>query len=380
MSARFVHLRLHTEFSLSDGLVRIKPLIKAIAEAGVPAVAVTDQSNLCSLVKFYGAAMGAGIKPICGADLWVSHADSDHEPTRLVLLCMNEGGYRNLTELISRAFLENQHHGKAIVKREWVKEKASGLIALSGGREGEVGQALLAGNEAMASSCLNEWMGAFPDCFYLELQRTNRGGDEDYLHEAVRLAEEYDCPVVATNDVMFMSRDDFEAHEARFCIGEGATLDDPRRSRRYSEEQYLKSEEEMIELFSDIPEAIENTVEIARRCSIDVRLGEYFLPEFPVPEGKTMDEFFREFSHDGLTERLAIILDKNDPEYAEKEKVYRDRLDFELDTILQMGFPGYFLIVMDFIQWSKNNGIPVGPGRGSGAGSLVAYAQKDHRS
>ncbi len=376
MSARFVHLRLHTEFSLSDGLVRIKPLIKAITDAGMPAVAVTDQSNLCSLVKFYSGAMGAGIKPICGADLWVTHSQEDHEPTRLVLLCMNEKGYRNLTELISQAFLENQHHGKAIVKREWVKEKSCGLIALSGGREGEVGQAIIAGNESMASDSLKEWMGAFPDRFYLELQRTNRSGDEEYLHAAVELAGQYDCPVVATNDVMFLSKDDFEAHEARVCIGEGAALDDPRRIRRYSDEQYLKSEEEMIALFSDIPEAIENTVEIARRCNIDVLLGEYFLPEFPIPEGKTMDQFFREFSHGGLTERLDIILDKNDPDYATKEKVYRDRLDFELDIILQMGFPGYFLIVMDFIQWSKNNGIPVGPGRGSGAGSLVAYAQK----
>ena len=376
MSARFVHLRLHTEFSLSDGLVRIKPLLKAISGAGMPAVAVTDQSNLCSLVKFYSGAMGAGLKPICGADLWVSPVDDDHEPSRMVLLCMNETGYRNLTELISQAFLENQDHGKAVVKREWIKAKAAGLIALSGGREGDIGHALLAGNEIMAVSALKEWMEAFPDCFYLELQRTNRTGDEDYLHEAVRLAGEYQCPVVATNDVMFLSKDDFEAHEARFCIGESATLDDPRRSRRYSEEQYLKSEEEMIELFADVPEAIENTVEIARRCSVDVRLGEYFLPEYPVPEGMTMDAFFRKFSHDGLTERLEVILDKNDRDYAEKEKIYRERLDFELNTILDMGFPGYFLIVMDFIQWSKNNGIPVGPGRGSGAGSLVAYAQK----
>lgn len=376
MSARFVHLRLHTEYSLVDGLVRIKPLIKAITAAGMPAVAVTDQSNLCALVKFYNAAMAAGIKPICGADLWVSHLDSSHEVTRLVVLCMNETGYRNLTELISRAFLENQQQGRAIVRREWLQAQSAGLIVLSGGREGEIGQALLAGNETMARACLAEWLGAFPDRFYLELQRTGRGDDEDYLHGAVALAAEQNCPVVATNDVMFLHQDDFEAHEARVCIGEGSTLDDPRRRKRYSSEQYLKSEQEMLALFADIPEAIENTVEIARRCSLDVRLGKYFLPEYPIPEGKSMDVFFREFSHEGLSERLATILDKNDPNYAAREKCYRDRLDFELDIILQMGFPGYFLIVMDFIQWSKKNGIPVGPGRGSGAGSLVAYAQK----
>ena len=377
MSARFVHLRLHTEFSLSDGLIRIKPLIKALSEAGTPAIAVTDQSNLCSLVKFYTSAMGAGIKPISGADLWVANPeDPELEPSRIVLLGMNEKGYRNLTELISQSFLENQHHGKALVKREWIMGKSEGLIALSGGKDGEVGRALLAGNYPHACELLDEWVAAFPDRYYLELQRTNRPGDEDYLHGAVELATEKNCPVVATNDVMFMSRKDFEAHESRVCIGESVVLDDPRRIRRYSEEQYLKSEEEMIELFSDIPEAIENTIEIARRCSVDVKLGTYFLPEYPIPEGKTMEEFFREFSHKGLTERLEIILDKNDPRYAEKEKEYRDRLDFELDIILQMGFPGYFLIVMDFIQWSKDNGVPVGPGRGSGAGSLVAYAQK----
>ncbi|WP_062264740.1 DNA polymerase III subunit alpha [Endozoicomonas arenosclerae] len=376
MPARFIHLRLHTEFSLSDGLVRIKPLIKEVAEQGFPAVAVTDQSNLCSLVKFYNGAQGAGIKPISGADLWITHPDPEHEPVRIVLLSMSEKGYRNLTELISQSFLENQVHGKAIVKREWVQEKSEGLIALSGAKEGDVGQAILSGNTELAGSLLTEWMEAFPGRYYLELHRTFRGGDEACLHGSVALAEQYNCPVVATNDVMFINKEDFEAHEARVCIGESSTLDDPRRVKRYSEEQYLKSEEEMVELFSDIPEALENSVEIARRCSVYVHLGEYFLPEFPIPEGMTMDEFFRKFSHDGLTERLQSILEPSDPEYAKKEKVYRDRLDFELDIILQMGFPGYFLIVMDFIQWSKNNGIPVGPGRGSGAGSLVAYAQK----
>ncbi|MGO0307432.1 DNA polymerase III subunit alpha [Endozoicomonas acroporae] len=376
MTARFIHLRVHTEFSLSDGLVRIKPLISAISGCGTPAVAVTDQSNLCALVKFYSGAMGAGIKPICGADLWVENPADKYAPSRLVLLCMDEQGYHNLTELISRAFMENQHHEKALVKREWIMAQSEGLIALSGAREGEIGRALLSGKKSLAGELLQEWMGAFPDRFYLELHRTNRAGDEECVHGSVALAAEFNCPVVATNDVMFMTRDDFEAHESRVCIGESMVLDDPRREHRYSEEQYLKSEQEMAELFADIPEALANSVAIAQRCSINVKLGEYFLPEYPVPEGKTMDQFFREFSHDGLTERLAFLFDTSAPDFPETEKIYRERLDFELNTILQMGFPGYFLIVMDFIQWSKNNDIPVGPGRGSGAGSLVAYAQK----
>ena len=376
MTARFIHLRVHTEFSLSDGLVRIKSLIRAMAEAKTPAVAVTDQSNLCALVKFYSGAMEAGIKPICGADLWVANPSDEQAPSRLVLLCMNEQGYHNLTELISRAFMENQKHDKALVKREWIMAQSDGLIALSGGREGEIGRALLSGRKEQAGELLGQWLTAFPDRFYLELQRTNRAGDEECVHNSIALAQQFNCPVVATNDVMFMSRDDFEAHESRVCIGEGVVLEDPRREHRYSEEQYLKSEDEMVALFADIPEALANSVEIAKRCSIDVKLGEYFLPEYPVPEGKTMDQFFREFSHQGLTERLEFLFDTNAPDFPATEKIYRERLDFELDTILQMGFPGYFLIVMDFIQWSKNNGIPVGPGRGSGAGSLVAYAQK----
>ena len=376
MTARFIHLRVHTEFSLSDGLVRIKSLIRAMAEANAPAVAVTDQSNLCALVKFYSGAMESGIKPICGADLWVANPTDEQAPSRLVLLCMNEQGYHNLTELISRAFMENQKHDKALVKREWIMAQSDGLIALSGAREGEIGRALLSGRKEQAGELLGQWLTAFPERFYLELQRTNRAGDEECVHSSIALAQQFNCPVVATNDVMFMSRDDFEAHESRVCIGEGVVLEDPRREHRYSEEQYLKSEDEMVALFADIPEALANSVEIAKRCSIDVKLGEYFLPEYPVPEGKTMDQFFREFSHQGLTERLEFLFDTNAPDFPETEKLYRERLDFELDTILQMGFPGYFLIVMDFIQWSKNNGIPVGPGRGSGAGSLVAYAQK----
>ncbi|WP_405118567.1 DNA polymerase III subunit alpha [Pseudomonas leptonychotis] len=377
MTASFVHLRLHTEFSLVDGLVRVKPLIKSVAAAGMPAVAVTDMSNMCSLVKFYKAAMGGGIKPICGADIWLASAEEDGPLSRMTLLAMNAKGYRNLTELVSRGWSEGQSNDLVIIQRDWVKAAAEGLIALSGAKEGEVGHALLGGESAAAEALLHEWMAVFPERFYLEVQRTNRVNDEEHVHAAVALADKLGAPLVATNDVRFIKEDDFAAHETRVCIGEGRSLDDPRRLRTYSDQQYLKTPEEMAELFSDLPEALENTIEIAKRCNIEVQLGKYFLPDFPVPDGLTMDEYFRQVSFEGLEERLAVLWPKDTtPNYEEKRQVYIDRLNFELDIIIQMGFPGYFLIVMDFIKWAKNNGVPVGPGRGSGAGSLVAYVQK----
>ncbi|MDH4585000.1 DNA polymerase III subunit alpha [Pseudomonas sp. BN415] len=377
MTASFVHLRLHSEYSLVDGLVRVKPLVKAVAGAGMPAVAITDQSNMCSLVKFYKTAMGGGIKPICGADIWLASPLEDGPLSRMTLLAMNAKGYRNLTELISRGWTEGQSNGLVIIQREWVKEAAEGLIALSGAKEGEIGMALLNGDHAGAEAFLAEWQVAFPDRFYLELQRTSRVLDEEHVHAAVALAGRCGAPLVATNDVRFLKPGDFEAHETRVCIGEGRVLDDPRRPRNYSDQQYLKSPEEMAELFADIPEALENTVEIAKRCNIEVQLGKHFLPDFPTPNGMSIDDYLRHASFEGLEERLAVLLPKDTtPDYEEKRQLYIDRLEFELGTIIQMGFPGYFLIVADFIQWAKNNGVPVGPGRGSGAGSLVAYVLK----
>ncbi|KJH87734.1 DNA polymerase III subunit alpha [Pseudomonas fluorescens] len=377
MPASFVHLRLHTEYSLVDGLVRIKPLVKTLVGMNMPAVAVTDQNNMCSLVKFYKNAMGAGIKPICGADLWLSNKDPDAPLSRISLLVMNAVGYRNLTELISRGFIDGQRNGSIIIEREWVAEASEGLIMLSAAKEGEIGQALLSGNAEEAEQLARDWMAVFPDRFYIEVQRTNRPNDEEHLHAAVALADKLGAPLVATNDVRFIKQEDFEAHETRVCIGEGRALDDPRRPKNYSNQQYLKSAEEMAELFSDLPEALENTVEIAKRCNIEVKLGKHFLPNFPIPDGMTIDEYFRKVSFDGLEERLSVLLPKDTTEdYEAKRQVYVDRLNFELDIIIQMGFPGYFLIVMDFIQWAKSNGVPVGPGRGSGAGSLVAYVQK----
>ena len=373
MSASFVHLHVHSEFSLVDGLVRIKPLIKAVSDAGMPAVAVTDQSNMSSLVKFYTNAQRGGVKPICGADIWLASAEEEGPLTRMTLLVMTPQGYRNLTELISRGFTQGQRHGLVVIERDWVKEFAQGLIALSGAKEGEIGLALLAGEMTKAQQLLSEWQSVFPDAFYLELQRTERPNDEEHVHAAVDLAARAGVPVVATNDVRFIKQEDFEAHETRVCIGEGRALDDPRRARTYSDQQYLKTPEQMAELFADVPEALSNSVEIAKRCNIEVQLGTHFLPDFPVPEGMTIGEYLSQVSFEGLEERLSVTLPKDTPDYDAKRKVYDDRLTFELDIINQMGFPGYFLIVMDFIRWAKNNGVPVGPGRGSGAGSLVAY-------
>ncbi|MBI5461167.1 MAG: DNA polymerase III subunit alpha, partial [Gammaproteobacteria bacterium] len=374
MSVPFVHLHLHTEYSLVDGIVRVKPLVKAVAAAGMPACAVTDQSNLFALVKFYKAALGAGVKPIVGADIWIHNELDPNQPHRLVLLCQDRTGYLNLNALISRSYIDGQHRGVPTVQKAWLHEHSAGLIALSGGRAGDVGLALLAGNTPHAEQLLAEWCAIFPDRYYLELQRTGREHEEDYLHAAVALAVRHTVPVVATNDVHFLTPDDFEAHEARVCIHDGRTLDDPRRPRRHSEQQYLKTPEEMAELFADIPEALENTVEIAKRCNMQLTLGKNYLPDFPVPAGMTMDEFFRQQAREGLEQRLPKLFDANAPDFTERRQPYDERLQIELDVIIQMGFPGYFLIVADFIQWAKNNGVPVGPGRGSGAGSLVAYA------
>ena len=376
MTPQFVHLRLHSEYSLVDGLVRIKPLAKKVAEMGMPAVALTDFNNFFGLVKFYKATQAAGIKPILGADLLVQDETGEGKPTQLLLLVADQSGYQNLTKLISRAYQEGQRQAVPMIMKSWLKDHNQGLIALSGGRGGDVGVALISGRDAEAEQLLLDYMQIFPNRFYLELQRTGRAGEEDYLHTAVNLASQYSCPVVATNDVRFIDAQEFEAHEARVCIHEGRALDDPRRERRYSENQYLRSAEEMVELFSDIPEAVQNSIEIAKRCTLELRLGEYFLPDYPIPDGLTINEFFIKLSEEGLEERLAKLFDTQSADFPETQKLYAERLRFELDIIIQMGFPGYFLIVMDFIRWAKDNQIPVGPGRGSGAGSLVAYALK----
>ncbi len=367
----FVHLHLHTEYSLVDGIVRIPALVEAVRAQGMGACAVTDQSNFFALVKFYRAAERAGIKPIVGVDLWVADGE-DEPPYRLVALCMDRGGYRNLTALVSRSYLEGQGRGRPTVQRAWLEAAGAGLILLAG-RESDLGREILAGREAEARTRLEAWARAFPDRYFVEVVRTGREGETLYNEAAVHLAAHAGLGVVATNDVRFLSPDDYEAHEARVCIHQGRTLDDPRRPRPYSAEQYLRSPEEMAERFGDLPEALANSVEIARRCNLELELGKTFLPAFPVPEGETVASHLRKEAASGLERRLQERLGEAASDPA-RRRPYEDRLQMELEVIERMGFPGYFLIVADFIRWARENGVPVGPGRGSGAGSLVAYA------
>ncbi|HIF9169908.1 TPA: DNA polymerase III subunit alpha [Photobacterium damselae] len=371
---RFIHLRVHSDFSMIDGLAKVKPIIKKASELQMPALAITDFTNLCGLVKFYYAAHDAGIKPIIGADFKVQSEELGDELFDLTILAANNEGYKNLTLLISEAYQRGHVQHQPVIDKEWLIKHKDGLILLSGGKTGDVGKALLKGNQNMVEQCVAFYQTYFPDSYYLELVRTGRPDEEAYLHFAIELAEKAQLPVVATNDVRLLSADQFEAHEIRVAIHDGYTLADPNRPKNYSAQQYLRSEKEMCELFADIPEALENSVEIAKRCNVTVRLGEYFLPNFPTGELSTED-FLVVKSKEGLEERLEFLFPDPDVR-AERRPEYDERLEIELEVINQMGFPGYFLIVMEFIQWSKDNGVPVGPGRGSGAGSLVAYALK----
>ncbi|MEK8138236.1 DNA polymerase III subunit alpha [Morganella morganii] len=371
---RFIHLNIHSDYSMIDGLAKTGPLVKKVASMNMPAMAITDFTNLCGLVKFYGSAHGAGVKPIVGADFLMESELLGDELASLTILARNNTGYQNLTLLISEAYQKGYGAQGPTIQRDWLVNHKEGLIILSGGRKGDVGKFLLRGNSALVEQALEFWQTHFLDSFYLELIRTGRQDEESYLHAAVQLATEKSLPVVATNDVRFISSEDFDAHEIRVAIHDGYTLADPKRPKLYSPQQYLRSEDEMCELFADIPEALQNSVEIAKRCNVTIRLGEYFLPQFPTGDMSTEDYLVKR-SKEGLEERLAFLFP--DPEVrAQRRPEYDERLDVELKVINQMGFPGYFLIVMEFIQWSKDNNVPVGPGRGSGAGSLVAYSLK----
>ena len=376
MQPAFIHLRVHTEFSLVDGIVKIKPLIKRLTELNMPAIAVTDHANLFSLVKFYKAAQGLGIKPIAGADVLILNPEDPTTPYRLTLLVNNHIGYITLTELISKAYQEGQHLGVPMLRQEWIEANHAGLIALSGAMQGDIGKALLAENLEEAKRLAEQWGNLFDNSFYLELQRVGRPDEERYIAHAIDLALATHLPVVATNDVRFIHQKDFAAHEVRVCINQGRVLDDSRRPKDYTDQQYLRSTEEMLTLFADIPEALENTVHLAQRCNLKLTLGKNFLPDFPVPSGMTLGELMASESLKGLEDRLLHYPAVGKGTDEENRQVYYDRLETELKVITEMGFPGYFMIVADFIQWAKNELIPVGPGRGSGAGSLVAYALK----
>ena len=372
----FVHLRLHTEFSVVDGTTRVDDVVAAAARDRQPALAITDFGNLFGAIKFYKAARGAGVKPLIGAEVLLEGREAEQDaPSRVLLLVVNHQGYLNLSELLARAWTQGVVKAQAVVRWAWLAELADGLILLSGAQAGPVGQALLQGQTQQASDAALKLAELFPHRFYLELQRAGRRDDEAHVAAAVQLAARLKLPVVATHPVQFATPDDYEAHEARVCIAEGEILGNPRRVRRFTPEQYFKSSAEMAELFADLPSAVANAAEIAKRCNLTLVLGKPQLPEFPVPDGHTIETYFRQASLDGLEERLQHLYPDAAKRDAERPR-YLERLEFEIGTILKMGFPGYFLIVGDFINWAKANGCPVGPGRGSGAGSLVAYALK----
>lgn len=370
---QFIHLRVHSEYSITDGILRIGDAVKRAAGDGMPALALTDLMNLFGLVKFYTGARGKGVKPIAGADCWIANPDEPDRPHRLLLLVKNRQGYLQLCELLTRAYTVDRRD-RAELRREWLADVGcDGLIALSGAHLGDVGEALLAGNGPLARERAQAWEALFPGAFYLEVQRYGQPQAEALVQASADLAAELELPLVATHPIQFLDKDDFTAHEARVCIAEGYTLGDTRRPRPFTPEQYFKTQAEMVELFADLPEALENTVEIARRCNIEMTLGKNFLPQFPTPDGMSLDDYLVQQAREGLEKRLEQLFP--DPAVrAARRPEYDARLKIETDTIVQMGFPGYFLIVADFINWGKNNGVPVGPGRGSGAGSLVAYS------
>lgn len=371
----YVHLRTHTEFSIVDGMLRVDDMVSAAARDGQGALAITDFNNLFATIRFYKAALAVGVKPIIGCDVLVNGSRDAAQHTRLLLLVQNRTGYLHLCELLSRAWLHNQQRGRAVVRWEWLQDDglAEGLIALSGAQDGAIGQALLQGDMAGALALARQHAAVFEGRFFIELQRSGHASCEPHVQAAVPLAAELGLPVVATHPVEFLRPEDFEAHEARVCIAEGETLGNPRRQRRFTDQQYFKSQAQMQALFADVPSALTNTVLIAQRCNLVLDLGKPQLPLFPTPEGLTPAEFFRQQAQQGLEQRLAVLYPDTTQREAARPR-YQERLEYELGIIAKMGFEGYFLIVADFINWAKNNGCPVGPGRGSGAGSLVAYS------
>jgi DNA polymerase-3 subunit alpha len=379
----FIHLRLHSEYSVMDGIVRVEEAIAAAVADRMPALALTDLCNVFGLVKFYSAARERGLKPLAGCDVWITNETDRDKPHRLLLLCQNHAGYLKLCSLITQAYRANRYRGRAELRKSWFGETGTeGLIALSGAHLGDIGQALVTDNTRLARTFAGEWQALFSNRFYIELQRLGRGAMtsgsaavplETYVQRAVHLAAELGLPPVATHPIQFLEPDDFRAHEARVCISEGYILSDQRRPKTFHREQYFRTQAEMAELFADIPEALANSVEIARRCSLRLTLGKSQLPVFPVPEKLGLDAYLEARSAEGLERRLEALYPEASAQEENRPR-YKARLQFELSTIVQMGFAGYFLIVADFINWAKANGVPVGPGRGSGAGSLVAYS------
>jgi DNA polymerase-3 subunit alpha len=371
---RFVHLRLHSEYSVSDGIVRVDEAVAKAAADKMPALALTDAANVFGMVKFYKAARSAGVKPVIGADCWIQNEADRDKPSRLLLLCASREGYLKLSELLSRAWLKNQHRARAEIAREWLSELGTeGLLALSGFAGGDVGQALSTGNANAAEKLAAAWAKLFPERYYLEIQRSGAQHGEALVGATLGLAVKAGLPVVATHPVQFLAPDDFKAHEARVCISQGYTLGDQRRPKQFTPDQYFKTQDEMAKAFADVPQALANSVEIARRCNLEIELGKSRLPAFPTPKGVTLEQYLKKQAEEGLQRRLEKLF-PDEAQRKEQAPAYRERLQFELAMIVKMGFEGYFLIVADFINWARSNGVPVGPGRGSGAGSLAAYS------
>jgi DNA polymerase-3 subunit alpha len=371
-AARFVHLRLHTEYSIVDGMARVEDAVAAAAADGMPALAITDAANLFGAIKLFEAARASGVQPIVGCDLWLSNERNRDAAYRITLLARDRSGYLHLCDLLTRAHAENHWRGRAEVRREWLRGR-DGLIALAAFDRGDVGQALLSGNREQALELARSWAADFPGAFYLEVQRVDPVRAAPLVNATVALAGELQLPVVATHPVQFIRREDYQAHEARVCIAQGHVLGDNRRPREFRPTQYFRTQAEMAELFADLPQALENSVEIARRCHFEFALGKSRLPDFPTPNRESIEDYLRVQARAGLERRLEVLY-PDAAKRAEAAPTYRERLEFEAKTIIQMGFAGYFLIVADFINWAKTHGVPVGPGRGSGAGSLVAYS------
>lgn len=368
----FIHLRAHSEFSVVDGIARIKDLVKQAREFKQPALAITDLANLFAWIKFYQTAIKNGIKPIAGCDVWLTNEADNTKPFRILLLASNYAAYLELCVLLTKAWTQNSQSGRAELKREWLNGN-SGLIVLSGAMDGDIAKALEAGREDLAIELAKQWSRDFPDSFFIELQRAGFDGEEKYISAAVNLAGKCDLPVIATHPIQFINPDQFRAHEVRVCIADGEFLGNPRRHKRFNQNQFMPDSKAMVEKFADIPSAIANTIQVAKRCNLTMSLGQPQLPQFPTPDGVTLDEYLVQLANEGLQKRL-IQLYPDEQERQTKLATYQERLDLECKTIIDMGFPGYFLIVQDFINWGKGHGVPVGPGRGSGAGSLVAFS------
>ncbi|MFI4846859.1 MAG: DNA polymerase III subunit alpha [Candidatus Makana argininalis] len=369
---KFVHLRVHSDHSMIDGIIKINNLIKTVVNFKMPSIAITDFSNLCGLIKFYIKSYNSGIKPIIGSDVLIYNNIIENETSELTILALNNKGYKNLISMISDSYKNGYNINGPVINQELLIKYNEGLILISGAKNGDLGKCLIRNNLIKIKKCLLFYNKYFKNRYYIELIRTKRNNEEYYISLALNLSKIYGIPLVATNDVRFIKSSDFEAHKIRVAINKGITIKEYEVLNNYSSEQYLKKEKEMLKLFNDIPESLINSVEIAKKCNVTITLDKYYLPVFKT-NNISNEEYLNLCAKNGLKKRLKSIFDKKEIRFKQKI-IYKQRLKSELKIINKMKFSSYFLIVMEFIKWAKNNNIPVGPGRGSGAGSLVAYS------